>query len=49
MKKALIIAFFLALVVGGAFRATHHPVYGSCHKTQDQTIICKLIKWEGNK
>lgn len=47
--KRIITALLIALTIAGVgYRLTHHPVYGHCHKTEDG-IVCKLIKWEGNK
>ena len=51
MKRtyALAIAVFILLIIAGAFRATHHPVYGNCDTDKTGTTVCDLIKWEGNK
>lgn len=48
MRKALILALFLALIVAGAYRATHHPIY-KCHTDKVGETACKLIRYEGNK
>jgi len=48
MTKIITVAFLLIAIVAGAFRATHHPVYGKCHTSPDG-YVCTLIKWEGNK
>lgn len=48
MRKGIVLGIFILLVIAGAFRATHHPVYGDC-KQVGADKVCKLIKWEGNK
>ena len=48
MRKASIIALFLALIVAGGYRATHHPIY-KCHTDKVGETVCKLIRYEGNK
>jgi len=44
----LIIALFIALVIAGAYRATHHPIY-DCPNGQVGDQVCTLIGYEGNK
>ena len=48
MRKALILALFLSLIVAGGYRATHHPIY-RCHTDKVGETVCKLIRYEGNK
>ena len=48
MSKLIVVAFLLLAIVAGAFRATHHPIYGKCHTTADGQV-CTLLKWEANK
>ena len=49
MRKALILALLLALIVAGAYRATHHPIYGKCHTDKAGRTVCTLIGYKGNK
>jgi hypothetical protein len=48
MKQLLAVLTIALVLVGGVFRATHHPVYGKCHTTADGRV-CSLLKWEANK
>jgi hypothetical protein len=48
MSKLAVILFLLLAIVAGAFRASHHPVYGKCHQTVDGRA-CTLIKWQANR
>lgn len=48
MTKLITVLFLIAAIAAGAFRATHHPIYGPCKPHQ---IECErtLIKYVGNK
>jgi hypothetical protein len=48
MSKIITVVFLSLVIIAGAFRATHSPVYGNCHQTIDGHV-CTLLKWQANK